>query len=102
MSQLKTLKSMQTAQSLSSRSSRRESLLSKKMINLSICHNQIKPENILKKMGASCSFLYPYLGPEEELRQLHAKYSDTNKRMHILWPRRASPDAQDLQDPLRK
>lgn len=36
-------------------------------------------------MGSSCTYLNVYLGKEEALREVHARYSDINARLKIMW-----------------
>ena len=74
----------------------------KPMKNLSICQTYLKPENLLKKIGSNCSFLYPYIGFEEEIKQIHAHYSDKNNRLRILWQNRTNNNNHNEPNPLRK
>ena len=63
MAQLKTFQSMKSTIIGSHRNSlRKSSIIMKPMKNLSICQTYLKPENLLKKIGSNCSFLYPDIG----------------------------------------
>lgn len=87
MSQLKTMKAV--SGNVHRKSSMRKNSICRRSIKLSICAQKTKPEHLLRKLGADCTFLFPYIGKENPIRCLHAKYSDKNKRLRVIW--RAEP-----------
>lgn len=81
------LKTIQTIESTRNVNYRKSSLLSnrKPSARISINSCMLKVETLLRKIGPSCTFLSNYLGNEEAIKELHAKYSDVNKRLKVLW-----------------
>jgi hypothetical protein len=86
MSKLKTVQSIESLKNVGRNGRRRSSLLGRKGARISIGVIIIpRVEIMLAKIGPSCTYLSVYLGQEKELRELHAKYSDVNKRLKVLW-----------------
>lgn len=80
------LKTIQTIESTKNVNRRKSSLIGgRKSARISINPSIPKVETLLRKIGPTCTFLSNYLGNEMAIRELHAKYSDVNKRLKVLW-----------------